>query len=331
MFPIRPHRSIGTLNSASGVASALLRARAAEWEIDLFETPESLTMHVWGSEMSLIPGDGIARIELSAPEQRLIGVLQDSATELFESHGMSIIWDSVDEGALAPGLALMQLVSVTQRTPGFIRVRLSGPEAARFGQGSMHFRLLLPPEGRSAIWPRIAANGRTRWPEGQDALHRPVYTIAEQREDWIDFDIFSHVGSPTCDWAARVQPGTIIGIMGPGGGWCPEAEELWLFGDETALPAITRMLDLTQGQARAFVRAAGHDLGPVADDPRVTVTEDLIKALADARIDADGDLHVWFAGHATLAREARRYLAARGLNKRQFTAAAYWGQPDSRA
>src|SRR5690606_25785703 len=117
----------GTLNSASGVASALLRARAAEWEVDLIETPESLTMHVWGSELCLVPEEGLVRIELRAPEQRLIGVLQDSATELFESHGMAITWDSVDEGALAPGLALMQVVSVTQRTPGFIRVRVAGP------------------------------------------------------------------------------------------------------------------------------------------------------------------------------------------------------------
>ncbi|MFG6081031.1 siderophore-interacting protein [Paracoccus litorisediminis] len=331
MFPIRPHRSTGMLSTASGAASALLRARAAEWEIDLIETPTSLTMHVWGSELCLIPEDGAVRIELRAPEQRLIGVLQDSATELFESHGMAIIWDNVDEGALAPGLALMRVESVVQQTPGFVRVRVSGPDAGRFGQSNLHFRLLIAPQGRQPVWPRIAANGRTRWPEGEDALHRPVYTVADQRDNWVEFDIFAHEGSPTCDWAARVQPGEAVGLMGPGGGWCSDAASIWLFGDETALPAIRRMLAIARGEVRAFVRAAVEDMAELADDLRVTRCDDLLTALADCNIAPEGDLHVWFAGHATQAREARRHLATRGLNKRQFTAAAYWGQPDSRA
>lgn len=331
MFPIRPHRSTGILASSSGTASALLRARAAEWEVDLIETTDSLTMQVWGSEVRLIPTDGMVRIELSAPEQRLISVLQDSATELFESHGLTITWDSVDEGALAAGLALMQVVSVTRRTPGFIRVRVRGEEAARFAQGSLHFRLLIGPEGRQPIWPRISANGRTRWPEGADALHRPVYTVADQRDDWVDFDIFMHEGSPTCDWAGRVRAGETVGLMGPGGGWCPEAANLWLFGDETALPAIARMLMLAKGEVRAFLRAAPEDMLDLADDPRVRQCPDLLAALDAADLGPASDLHVWFAGPAAEARAARRLLAARGLNKRQFTAAAYWGQPDSPA
>ncbi|WP_134680333.1 siderophore-interacting protein [Paracoccus ravus] len=331
MFPIRPHRSTGTFSSASGAAAALLRARAAEWDVELIETPDSLTMHVWGSELCLIPGDGIARIELHAPEQRLIAIMQDSATELFESHGMAINWDNVDAGALAPGLALMRLVSCTRRTPGFIRIRVQGPEAERFAHSNLHFRLLIPPQGRAPIWPRIAENGRTRWPEGEDALHRPVYTVALQREDWVEFDIFAHEGSPTCDWAGRAQAGDPVGLMGPGGGWCPEAEKLWLFGDETALPAIARMLALAPGAVRAYIRANAEDLAELAADPRVTRCDNLAAALDSAPIEAGEDLHVWFAGHVNAAREARRQLLARGLNKRQFTAAAYWGQPDSRA
>ncbi|MDS9469140.1 siderophore-interacting protein [Paracoccus sp. MBLB3053] len=331
MFPIRQLRSAGTLVSASGAAASILRARAAEWEVDLVETCDRLTLHVWGSELSLVTEDGLVRIELKAPEQRLIGTLQDSATELFESHGIDIRWDSVNEGELAPGLSLMKLVSIRRRSPGFIRVRVSGPDAVRFGQGSLHFRLLLPAKGREPVWPRIASNGRTRWPDGKNALHRPVYTVIEQRDDWVEFDIFNHSGSPTCDWTQEAQPGETVGLMGPGGGWCPTADELWLFGDETALPAIARMLKLTTGRVRAFVRAEADDLDELASDPRVTQCDDLRDAMAEACFDPAADLHVWFAGHARDAREARHHLAARGLNKRQFTAAAYWGQPDSAA
>ena len=323
MSQLRSHRNFGTIPRASGAAAAALKARAAAWEVPLVETPEALSMFVWGCELRLVPGGDDLRVELSAPEKRLIGSLQDSATELFAEAGLEVAWDRVDTGALAPGLSLMRVRSVTQRTPGFIRVRIAGPDAARFGMGSLHFRLLLPPAGRIPVWPRIGASGRTEWPEGPDALHRPVYTVAAQAEDWVDFDIFRHAGSPTCDWALSGPEGAEVGIIGPGGGWCPEADRLHLFGDETALPAIARMLDLARGEVTAHVRAGYPDLGPLAADPSVTRCDDLLAALASAD-PGQGDF-VWFAAEAEQARQARKHLLARGMARKAFTTAAYWG------
>jgi len=325
MFPIRPYRSTGILGSASGAAAAALKARAAEWEIEPVETPDSLTLHLWGCELTLIRDGGSARLELSAPERRLIGNLQDTATTLFEQQGLAIRWDNVDAGALAPGLSLMRVVGIAARTPGFLRVRVAGEDAARFGQGALHFRLLLPPAGRRPVWPRIAATGRTHWPEGPDAPHRAVYTVAAQSRDWVDFDIFRHADSPTCDWAGRARPGDTVGMIGPGGGACPKAGRLWLFGDETALPAIARMLEQSRGEVRACLRAAPGDLAELAQDPRVSRCDDLLAALDGAGFDGAEDRHVWFAGPAHEAREARRRLVARGLARHEFTAAAYWG------
>ncbi|WP_103172056.1 siderophore-interacting protein [Paracoccus sp. SY] len=323
MSQLRSHRNFGTIPRASGAAAAALKARAAAWEVPLVETPEALSMFVWGCELRLVPGGDDLRVELSAPEKRLIGSLQDSATELFAEAGLEVAWDRVDTGALAPGLSLMRVRSVTRRSPGFIRVRIAGPDAARFGVGSLHFRLLLPPRGRAAVWPRIGASGRTEWPEGPDALHRPVYTVAAQAEDWVDFDIFRHAGSPTCDWALSGPEGVEVGIIGPGGGWCPEAERLHLFGDETALPAIARMLDLARCEVTAHVRAGYPDLGPLAADPRVTRCDDLLATLASAD-PGQGDF-VWFAAEAGQARQARKHLLARGMARKAFTTAAYWG------
>ncbi|WP_207100769.1 siderophore-interacting protein [Paracoccus shandongensis] len=323
MSLLRSHRNFGTIPRASGAAAAALKARAAAWEVPLVETPGALSLFVWGCELRLVPDSDAVRIELSAPEARLIGTLQDSATELFAEAGLEVAWDRVDAGALAPGLSLMRVRSVTQRSPGFIRVRLSGPDAARFGTGSLHFRLLLPPPGRAPVWPRIGATGRTEWPVGADALHRPVYTVADHGDGWLDFDIFRHAGSPTCTWALSRPEGAEVGVIGPGGGWCPEAARLHLFGDETALPAIARMLDLARGEVTAHVRAACPDLGPLAADPRVTRCDDLLAALAQA--DLGQGSFVWFAAEAGQARQARQHLLARGMNRKAFTAAAYWG------
>lgn len=323
MSHLRNHRNSGIIPMASGAAAAALKARAAAWDVPLVETAEALSLFVWGCELRLVPGGNDVRIELAAPEARLIGSLQDSATELFAEAGLEVRWDRVDAGALAPGLSLMRVLSVTQRSPGFVRVRLTGPDAARFGLGSLHFRLLLPPAGRVAVWPRIGASGRTEWPTGADALHRPVYTVADQGKDWLDFDIFRHAGSPTCDWALSGPQGSTVGIIGPGGGWCPEADRLHLFGDETALPAMARMLDLAQGEVTAHIRAACHNLGPLADDPRVARCDDLLAALAGA--DFGSGSFVWFAAEAAQARQARKHLIERGIDRKDFLSAAYWG------
>lgn len=314
----------GRIDTGAGAAAAVIRARAAEWDAPLVEDDGRLTLHLWGCELRLIHESPGARVEITGAERRLVLTLQDSATQLLADEGVTVAWDSVAVGTLAPGLSLMRVVSVTQVTPGYLRVRLSGPEAARFGLGGLHFRLLLPPTGRAPVWPRVAESGRAVWPKGADALHRPVYTVADQRGDWLEFDIFRHAGSPTCDWAGGVRPGAEVGIIGPGGGWCPDAGRLDCFGDETALPAIARMLKLSQGSVRAWVRASAEDLGPLARDPRVTRCDDLLAALRG--VEPDEDCHIWFAARDDEARAARRHLLERGVPKTAFTAAAYWSR-----
>jgi NADPH-dependent ferric siderophore reductase len=312
----------GLVAAGGSLALQALRHRAAEWDVPLEEHREELHFLIWDCRAVLrLEGDRLA-VALSAPEERLLQTLQDALTEIFEQQAVAVAWQTVHEGALAPGLSLVQVVSVTRRSPGFLRVRLKGADIARLGTGSLHFRLLLPPKGRPARWPRISSTGRTVWPEGEDAMHRPVYTTAGQDGDWLDFDIFRHAGSPTSDWAESDPVGQTVGVMGPGGGWCPQGSPLYLFGDQTALPAICRMLALAGGEVKAFVCAAECDLCELAGDRRVTVVQDLVAAL-DAT-ETPGGAHVWFAGHAEAARMARARLTARGLGKRDFTAAAYW-------
>lgn len=324
MAQLQTFRSTGIIRHLSGAAVAALKARAAAWEVPLIETSGQLSMFIWDCELRLRTEPDCLRIDLSGPEARLIGILQDSATELFEEAGLAPEWDQLDIGALAPGLSLLHVQSVAARTPGFIRVRVKGPDAGRFAERGLHFRLLLPPAGREPIWPRVSASGRTDWPTGEDALHRPVYTVIAQAEDWLDFDIFRHANSPTCDWALSDPVGQQVGIIGPGGGWCPIARRLWLFGDQTALSAIARMLDLAQGEVVASIRASDEDLADMTDDSRVARVDDLLAALYAHKQFDESDF-VWFAGPADQAKEARKYLTSLGLPKKSFTAAAYWG------
>ena len=317
------HQTTGRIECQGAAALAALRKRAAEWEVPLDEIPCGLCFRVWDSVARLEQRDGEVLIDLEAPEERLLQTLQSSLAELFGEHGLTAQWDNVREGALAPGLALMTVESVERLSPGFTRVTLRGPEAARFAQGGLHFRLLLPPKARPPVWPRICASGRTIWPDGDDALHRPVYTTVMQGGDWLAFDIFRHTGSPTTNWADRMPLGETVGILGPGGGMCPEGSPLVLLGDQTALPAIRRMLDLATGEVTARVFCAAEDMAELVNDTRVTRSNDLLADLETLTLPPAG-AHIWFAGSAEAARQARRILSARGLGKRDFTAAAYW-------
>ncbi|MFT4012604.1 MAG: siderophore-interacting protein [Paracoccus sp. (in: a-proteobacteria)] len=323
MVQMANYKSTGFAQQVSGAAVAALKTRAAEWEIPILEQEGVLVLWVWGGEIRVTLLPGSLKIDLSAPEKRLIGYLRDSTSEILAETGIAIEWSDLDVGALAPGLSLMTVRAVSQPLPNFLRVRVSGPEAARFATGGLHFRLLLPPAGRAPVWPRVAASGRTDWPEGKDALHRPVYTVLNHGGDWLDFDIFRHDGSPTCDWAEAGPVGQTVGLIGPGGGWCPEGESLRLFGDETALPAIIRILDLAKVPARAWLRCAPEDLGPLAGDPRVCVVPDLLAALQAEAPDPEG--FTWFAADTVQARAARKWLQERRLDRTRFSAMAYWG------
>lgn len=82
------------------------------------------------------------------------------------------------------------------------------------------------------------------WPENRAAPHRAVYTLVEvpPEEGWFSVDLFEHPGGVATGWASIASPGDVVGIMGPAGGAAPPGERLILAGDETALPAIRRIL-----------------------------------------------------------------------------------------
>ncbi len=116
------------------------------------------------------------------------------------------------------------------------------------GCDGIHVKLLLPPDAaHPPVWPGVAANGKTLWPEGSQSLHTRYYTLRHVRpEDGeIDIDIVLHSHGKIVQWAQQAERGDILGLMGPGGGESvpPDARNILLAADETALPALARMLE----------------------------------------------------------------------------------------
>ncbi len=99
-------------------------------------------------------------------------------------------------------------------------------------------------EGPRARVAHAQADGRVLWPQGADALSPRVYTLrhVDVAAGEATLDIVLHPGAPGSDWAREAAPGQPAAVMGPGGGLLPEADWVLFAGDETALPAIARMV-----------------------------------------------------------------------------------------
>jgi NADPH-dependent ferric siderophore reductase len=185
----------------------------------------------------------------------------------FLGEAAEIVWQGDGcETAELPQFREMRVVSASNVTPRMRRVRLTGQDLGRFADGGLHVRLLFPPKGRPPVWPRADRSGIPVWPEGDDRVTARTYTIRsiDVAAAAIDIDIVLHEGScPGSDWARSVEPGGIVGMMGPGGGDLVPAERYLLAGDETALPAIARMLENLPEDAQGTALIEVQDTGEI--------------------------------------------------------------------
>jgi NADPH-dependent ferric siderophore reductase len=234
---------------------------------------------------------------------------------------------------------LANVVEVTRPFANFCRVTLRIENVAYFTDGGMHFRLLLPPAGRTPVWPHVDETGRTRFPTGEDVLHNPVYTFVamDVAANQFTFDVFIHAGGRITEWVLAAQIGDTIGMMGPGGGQMPDARQIVLVGDETALPAIRRILaiagPMTTGRALIEVQSS-EDIQQLAHPKGVDVTwvmrgidpcpvETILSDYADATPQTAPFL--WCGAEKSKVQRARKHFRdACGITADQSYFSGYW-------
>ncbi|MGY9045708.1 hypothetical protein P775_05190 [Puniceibacterium antarcticum] len=244
---------------------------------------------------------------------------------------------NVARNGAPPNLYHGEVVSVSRVVRQFLRVVLDCADTPALAQGpGMHFSLLIPPGGRRPVWPQLDDNGRTIWPDGEDKLHRSVYTFVDFVPELgrFSFDIFEHDGSRTTDWVRTARVGDLVGIMGPGGGDFPPGENLLIAGDETALPAIRRILQSSDPARRgqAYIEVEDEtDCSPLVAPTSLSVTwvirnkgETLWDQLSEA-IPPENSRYVWVAAERTLVRLAKtRFRDEFGLRSDESYFSGYW-------
>ncbi|MFF9149527.1 SIP domain-containing protein [Streptomyces sp. NPDC014861] len=254
-----------------------------------------------------------------------------------------------------PTLREVEIVRTVDISPGMRRITLSGEQLRAFTTSDGFARPAFESPGFDDSLtfyfpypghrdPVLPAQGEAKLivPRDPRPLSR-VYTVRrwDPEAGELDVDFVRHgVGAGTT-WASRTQPGDVIHFSGPttSKGFPTGADWMFVAGDDTALPAIGRLLDELPADARAQVlieiaeEAHRQDLREL---PGVDVTW-LVRSgaadgtgslLAEAVRGAEwwaGQALVWLAGEHTAVRDIRRHLVEdRGVRKEDIDFAGYW-------
>ena len=237
---------------------------------------------------------------------------------------------------------VLTVASVTGPTPTVRRVVLTGTAEAVAAAGPT-VNLLVPRVGDPAPrWPQLARDGRVVWPVGAHGVALRSYTARRQdpARGEVEIDFVLHGDGPAAAWAAAAAPGAVLGVAGSGELGIRPAAALLLAGDETALPAISRILAEAPASATgvALVEVAGpEEEQPLPAPAGVTIRwlhrggtppgESTLLADAVAALDppAGDDVFAWVGAESAAVRSIRADLRSRwGLGRAQHHAIGYW-------
>ncbi|MBB3772535.1 NADPH-dependent ferric siderophore reductase [Angulomicrobium tetraedrale] len=229
--------------------------------------------------------------------------------------------DTLPAGDAGLARRTMRVVRVEGLSRRMRRITLSGEDLAPFDTPrQLHVRLSIG--------------------EGASRATR-LYTIRriDAAAGEMDIDFFLHdAPGPAGDWAAQARPGATCEIAGPVGRPVGTADWHVFAGDETALPAISRIVEAMPGTAAGVVVlcvgrpeervALSHPPGIVVRwvHPRggETAGDRLFDEVASILPPKDATVFAWAGAHADCSRRLKEHWKASGIDAAQCLAVAYW-------
>jgi NADPH-dependent ferric siderophore reductase len=279
--------------------------------------------------------------EMALLKNTLIGHLE----AFVGNEPLDVVWTGDGAGPRPlPNFRALRVARAEWVTPQMRRLTFSGENLARYDARELHVKLLIPPPGAQLAEPSLGVSGRPVWPAD---LPRPLgrtYTIrgVDAAAGLVDVDFVAHGDAgPGTRLALTAQPGDVVGMMGPGGGSARPAGWTLFAGDETALPAIGRMLERMPADARGLALIEIADRAEEQDLPHPAGVElrwlhrngieagrsALLReaALAAAPPAGEADVFAWAGCEFATFRALRAHWRdAWGLDKTRHLAVAYW-------
>lgn len=335
-------------------------AAAADWLVVASE-PYGLTFTRQGDHrtadgpfgrLTLTVGTDALCLRVESGDRGLLERFRGSVTEQLLGllgEGAAIVWTGdVETGALFADFREIRVTAVRDLTPRLRRITFRGRDLGRFaGSDNLHVRLYLPPPGLEVpSWPRPAPDGRPVLPEPERRPAVRYYTLRRVDADAgaLDIDVVLHGDdghsgeAPGAGFARRARPGDLCGMSGPYGLGVSPASWYLLGGDETALPAIARILEELPGDARGTalieVEDATDEL-PLQAPAGVAIrwlhrrsaaaARPLVEAVRALTLPADSaTLFAWVACEFDDLARLRACLRGRGVDRDRMLAVAYW-------
>lgn len=253
-----------------------------------------------------------------------------------------------DGGDLArpPNFQILTVVGLHSLTPHMRRITFSGPDIARFSpMTALHLNILLQhPDLDEPQWPSVGSNGLVRWedPERRPSFRKYTVRALDPAAGTLAIDFLLHADAgPGSAFARSAKAGDQLGVVGPGGGGLIEADWYLFAGDETALPAIGRMLEHLPGHARgkALIEVANEgEIQHLNSSAAIEVewlfrdrapggmTQLLADAVRRAPFPQDGStVYAWAGCEFDDFRSIRSFLRKeRGLTTREHLVVSYW-------
>ncbi|TFC89732.1 siderophore-interacting protein [Cryobacterium sp. TMT4-31] len=236
----------------------------------------------------------------------------------------------------------LHVVHREQVSPHLVRIVLSGEQFDRFVTNDstdkyvkIHFAKrelgLTPPFDITAL--------REILPP-EDLPVTRTYTVRQVDLDartlTIDFVVHGTEGLAG-PWADAAQPGDLLSLSGPGGGYAPDPGSAWhLFaGDQSALPAIAAALESLSATAAglAFIQVASASeilelTAPGAVQIRWLFGTDpaQLSAAVDAASWLPGRPQIFAHGERSAMKALRDVFTARGVQRSELSLSGYWAQ-----
>ncbi|MDD7929133.1 siderophore-interacting protein [Microbacterium thalli] len=222
----------------------------------------------------------------------------------------------------------LQVVATERLSADLVRITLGGPGMSAF-------------ENRPETDKYVKLKFTTPAPESAPVTRTYTVRRVDAVAGTLDIDFVVHGDEGLAGpWAARAQVGDTIELMGPGGGYLPDAAADWhlLAGDLSALPAIAAALEALPEDAvgRAFVEVPADDAILPLTAPAGVEVEWVVdpahdpEALAAVVRQCDwraGDVQVFAHGERESMKALRRVLFdERGLDRARVSLSGYWAR-----